>query len=87
MTAPNTPNGAFTSADDMLRSIHSLTVAVAENNVQLHALINEMKDVKKDIDMQKGQLDEVKAKLYTMSGLIGVAVSVATTWITGQTNS
>lgn len=68
----------------MLRSINSLTVAVAENNVQLHSLIREMKDVKGDIDVQKGELDAVKAKLYSMSAIIGLVVTFGTNWIMGK---
>lgn len=86
-----TPNperhGAVVPAEEMLRSINSLAVAVAENNVQLHSLIREMQDVKRDITGQKVEIDALKTKLYTMSGVIGIAVTVATNWITGQINS
>lgn len=79
-------HGAVTTSEDMLRSINSLTVAVAENNIQVRALLVEMKEVKSEIGAQRVELDAVKAKLYTMSGVIGIAVSVATNWITGQIN-
>lgn len=80
-------HGAVVPAEEMLRSINSLAVAVAENNVQLHSLIREMQDVKRDITGQKVEIDALKTKLYTMSGIIGIAVTVATNWITGQINS
>lgn len=86
--APETGrHGAFVSSDEMLRSIHSLTVAVAESNVQMRTLIIELREVKEDVERQGDELDKVKAKLYTMSGIIGVGVSVATNWITGQINA
>lgn len=88
MTPPDTGrHGAFVSSDEMLKSINSLTVAVAENNVQLRAVLDEMKEVKVDVDTQRKDIDAVKAKLYTMSGVIGIAVSVATNWITSQVNN
>lgn len=80
-------HGAFVPADEMLRSINSLTIVVAENNVQMKAILDELRDVKKDVEKHDGEIDAMKAKLYTMSGLIGIAVSVATNWITGQINS
>lgn len=86
--APDTGrHGAFVSSDEMLRSIQSLTVAVAESNVQMRTLIIELREVKEDVERQGNELDKVKAKLYTMSGIIGVGVSVATNWITGQINA
>lgn len=68
----------------MLESINSLTVALAESNVQTNALIRELREVKRDLDIQRQELDSVKAKLYSMSAIIGIAVTVATNWITGK---
>lgn len=77
-------HGAFVSNDEMLRTIQSLTIAVAENNVQLNSMINEMKDVKAIQDDHRKDLDSVKAKLYSMSAIIGIGVTLFTNWVTGK---
>lgn len=79
-------HGAFVSSDEMLQSIQTLAITVAENNVQLRAVLDELKEVKTDVSDQRKDIDGVKAKLYTMSGFIGLATSVATNWINGQIN-
>lgn len=84
MNPPSGQHGAFVPADDMLRSINSLTVAVAENNVQVNALLKELKEVKVDIEAQRRDLDAVKLKLYTMSGVVGLVVSFVTNWVMGR---
>lgn len=87
MTPEPGKHGAFVSSDEMLQSIQTLAITVAENNVQLRAVLEELKEVKGDVSDQRKDIDSVKAKLYTMSGIIGMAVSVATNWVTGQLNN
>lgn len=86
MTPDPGKHGAFVSSDEMLQSIQTLAITVAENNVQLRAVLDELKEVKGDVSDQRKDIDSVKAKLYTMSGVIGVVVSVATNWINNQIN-
>ena len=85
--APETErHGAFVSSDEMLRSINSLTIVVAENNVQMKAILDELREVKRDVEKHDTEIGDMKVKIYTMSGVIGIGVSVATSWITGQVN-
>lgn len=84
MNTPPPQHGAFVPADEMLRSINSLTVVVAENNIQMKAILDELREVKKDVEKHDGEIDAMKAKLYSMSAIIGIVVTVATNWITGK---
>lgn len=68
----------------MLESINGLTVALAESNVQTNVLIRELREVKKDLDSQRQELDAVKAKLYSMSAVIGLVVTFGTNWVMGK---
>lgn len=68
----------------MLESITSLTVSLAESNVQMNSLISELRQVKAELDTQRRELDAVKAKLYSMSAIIGLVVTFGTNWVMGK---
>lgn len=86
--APETGrHGAFTSSEKMLETLQTLAVTLAETNVRLNSVIDTQEKTDAQVATQGKEIGELKAKLYTMSGIIGVGVSVATNWITGQINA
>ena len=77
-------HGAFTSNEDMLTTLNSMAVTLAVVSSKLDQVYDSMnKHAEKQEEMEK-ELDAVKAKLYTMSGVIGIGVSVVTNWVTRQ---
>ena len=85
--APDTErHGAFVSSDEMLRSINSLTIVVAENNVQMKAILDELREVKRDVEKHDTEMGDMKVKTYTPAGVTGIGDPLATSWITGQIN-
>lgn len=52
----------------------------------MKAILDELREVKRDVEKHDTEIGDMKVKIYTMSGVIGIGVSVATSWITGQIN-
>lgn len=85
MAPPDTGrHGAFTSSEQMLTTIQAVSTTVAVIDQKLDEFAKNTAKVEKDVGELRKEVDNVKAKLYTMSGVIGVAVSVATNWVTSQ---
>lgn len=65
----------------MLTSIQGLTVAVAENNVRLGAVLEDNKEMKIAQEKQRDELSALKVKVYSMAAILSVVSSFVTTWI------
>lgn len=79
---PETPrHGAVVTVDSMLTSIQGLTVAVAENNVRLGAVLEDNKEMKIAQEKQRDELSALKVKVYSMAAILSVVSSFITTWI------
>lgn len=69
------------TADQMLATIQGLTVAVAENNVRLGAVLEDNKEMKAAHEKQRDELSELKVRVYSMAGVVSILSSFVTTWV------
>lgn len=79
-------HGAFTSSEEMLQTLHSMAVTIGVIDEKLDNLAKSDARMDTEVENLKKDLDTVKARLYTMSGVISIGVAVATNWITTQIN-
>lgn len=81
MTNETPRHGAVVTVDSMLTSIQGLTVAVAENNVRLGAVLEDNKEMKIAHEKQRDALSELKVKVYSMAAALSIISSFVTTWV------
>lgn len=68
----------------MLTSIQGLTVAVAENNVRLGAVLEDNREMKTTQEKQREELSSLKVKVYSMAAGLSIVTSIATSWVKGD---
>lgn len=76
--------GAFTSTEEMLTALNNLTVTISVVNAKLDTVIEDAQKREDELSSLSTELHNVKARLYSMSGIVGVGVSLATSWVTNQ---
>lgn len=76
--------GAHTSNEDILALVHQTAQTVAVIDTKLDVYIERDKERKEEVEAMRGEMSELKVKVYTMAAIFSIVVSVATSWISNQ---
>lgn len=77
-------SGVHTPHEDILASVNQTAQIVAVIDTKLDIYIERDKERKEEVEAMRGEMSELKIKVYTMAAVFSIIISVATSWISNQ---